>query len=72
MHLFGELTDADHLEAMESLEEWGVEPVAVDHKPLITDEEILESVGASYLASRRHPDDVATSLEPHQEVEDFL
>ena len=70
--LFGDLTDLNHLEATEPLEEWDIEPVAVEQRPLLTDEEILASVGAAHLALQHQPDNMASLLDSRQEVEDFF
>lgn len=70
--LFGDLTDMNHIEATEPLEEWDIEPVAVEQRPLLTDEEILASVGAAHLALQHQPDNMASLLDPRQEVEDFF
>ena len=73
LQLFGEPTDTDQLEAMESLEEWDTEKRPVSRQgPLVTDQEILASVGAQHLAPQHNAVDKLSSLGPNEEFEDFL
>lgn len=73
VQLFGEPTHIDQLEAMVSLEEWDTEKVPARHQgPLVSDHEILASVGAHHLAPQQNSVNEPSHLDPHEEFEDFL
>ena len=68
----GEPSDAERLEAMESLENWDFGTAVDSIRPLMSDEEILASVGAQHLVAQHNSDSMVSALSPQEEVEDFL
>lgn len=73
LQLLGPPTEYEEEEAMQSLDQWEGAPIASTstQAPLVSDQEILASIGAHHLFGQL-PHAEAAELDPQDEVEDLL
>ena len=62
--LLGAPTDQDEQEAVQPLDEWDFEASPTSSRPIVSDAEILLSVGAGHLV-QEEPDQCMSAKDPH-------